>query len=129
MKNKTMEAYCNQGYKQNVLTKKPLLESSSQKKEKESVQNISVSTDETIQSIKNEEIPSAQQETNDEEAEAQTLFSEEQWTEIQKKKLVKQLMRMETDFEQLKYKMNNDVSYINHLHEYNYLKVSRQTTK
>ena len=125
MKNKTMEAYCNQGYKQNVLTKKPLLESSSQKKEKESVQNISVSTDETIQSIKNEEIPSAQQETNDEEAEAQTLFSEEQWTEIQKKKLVKQLMRMETDFEQLKYKMNNDVSYINHLHEYNYLKVSR----
>ena len=125
MKNKTMEAYCNQGYKQNVLTKKPLFDSSSQKKEKESVQNISVSTDETIQSIKNEEIPSAQQETNDEEAEAQTLFSEEQWTEIQKKKLVKQLMRMETDFEQLKYKMNNDVSYINHLHEYNYLKVSR----
>ena len=125
MKNKTMEAYCNQGYKQNVLTKKPHFDSSSQKKEKESVQNISVSTDETIQSIKNEEIPSAQQETNDEEAEAQTLFSEEQWTEIQKKKLVKQLMRMETDFEQLKYKMNNDVSYINHLHEYNYLKVSR----
>ena len=125
MKNKTMEAYCNQGYKQNVLTKKPHFDSSSQKKEKESVQNISVSTDETIQSIKNEEIPSAQQETNDEEAEAQTLFSEEQWKEIQKKKLVKQLMRMETDFEQLKYKMNNDVSYINHLHEYNYLKVSR----
>lgn len=33
------------------------------------------------------------------------------------------MMRIESDYEQLKYRMNNDVGYINHLHEYNYLKV------
>ena len=38
-------------------------------------------------------------------------------------------MRTETEYEQLKYKMNNDVSYINHLHEYNYLKVSEKTRR
>jgi hypothetical protein len=48
----------------------------------------------------------------------------EQKIQVEKMKLVKQMMRMETEYDQLKYKMNNDVSYINHLHEYNYLKVS-----
>ena len=46
-------------------------------------------------------------------------------SEEEKMQIIKQLIKLEQDQEALKHKLNNDKKYINLLHEYNYLKVSR----
>ena len=46
-------------------------------------------------------------------------------SEEEKQQIIKQLIKLEQDQEALKHKLNNDKKYINLLHEYNYLKVSR----